>query len=559
MKAVVYTRFSSDRQREASSEDQARNCRRRAESEGWRIGEHYRDEGISGSTADRPGYKAMLRAAQAREFDVLLVDDLSRLSRDQIEFERTIRRLEFAGIRIVAVADGYDSQNKARKVQRGFKGLMNEVYLDDLRDKTHRGQEGQALKQFWVGGRPYGYRLTRIKDANRVDAHGEAVSIGTRLEIDPKSQAVVVEIYRRYADGASPRAIADELNRRGIPSPGSTWRNRKMRRTAGWLGSAVKAILCNELYRGSYVWNRTAWEKDPDTGKRRRTVRPKTDWICSQLPELQIVKEELWRRVQARHAHAAAMGANVREGIRRAGHKAGPNPRYLFSSLLKCGLCGGSMVIVGGAGKWKAYGCASHKDGGPHACGNGLYAKLHIVEDKLLSRLKDELLSDEAVEEIERRYAKASARQPKRADAEHDKRIRDLRAEVQNLTDAVASGALRTSKSLGERLQSAEAELERLTAENLARSKVIRLQPARIRDRIRQMARDLAIELGRDVNKARGVLRTILGNQIPVVPHESGKHLVAKIGLDLHQLCEVSGSQIFVVAGAGFEPATFGL
>src|SRR6516165_433022 len=75
MKAVVYTRFSSDRQREASSEDQARNCRRRAESEGWRIGEHYRDEGISGSTADRPGYKAMLRAAQAREFDVLLVDD----------------------------------------------------------------------------------------------------------------------------------------------------------------------------------------------------------------------------------------------------------------------------------------------------------------------------------------------------------------------------------------------------------------------------------------------------------------------------------------------------
>src|SRR5579859_6723586 len=139
MKAAIYTRFSSDRQREASSEDQARNCRRRLEEEGWQLAEHYKDEGISGATAARPAYQAMLRAASAGAFDVLLVDDLSRLARDSIEQERAIRRLEFQGRRVIAVSDGYDSTAKAavRKITRGVKGLMNEMRLDELREQVH--------------------------------------------------------------------------------------------------------------------------------------------------------------------------------------------------------------------------------------------------------------------------------------------------------------------------------------------------------------------------------------------------------------------------------------
>ena len=61
------------------------------------------------------------------------------------------------------------------------------------------------------------------------------------------------------------------------------------------------------------------------------------------------------------------------------------------------------------------------------------------------------------------------------------------------------------------------------------------------------------------MHKARTALRQIIGNEIPVLPHASGKHLVARIGLDTEPLLAASGSEIFVVAGAGFEPATFGL
>jgi site-specific DNA recombinase len=98
--------------------------------------------------ASRSEYRARLEAANRREFDLLVVDDLSRSARDSVEQERSIRRLEFQGVRTVATSDGYYSESKARKAQCGFKGLMNEIFLDDIREKTHRGLTGQALKGF---------------------------------------------------------------------------------------------------------------------------------------------------------------------------------------------------------------------------------------------------------------------------------------------------------------------------------------------------------------------------------------------------------------------------
>lgn len=69
---------------------------------------------MSGADNSRPQYQAMLAAAGRGEIDILLLDDLSRLSRDQVESEQVIRRLEFHGVRIIAVSDGYDSRTKRR-------------------------------------------------------------------------------------------------------------------------------------------------------------------------------------------------------------------------------------------------------------------------------------------------------------------------------------------------------------------------------------------------------------------------------------------------------------
>jgi hypothetical protein len=111
LRAVAYARYSSEQQRAASIEDQLRNFRRRANDEGWTVVREFADRAITGADSSRPQYREMLAAAERSDF-VLLVHDLSRLARDQVESERAIRRLEFRGIRIVATTDGYNCASR---------------------------------------------------------------------------------------------------------------------------------------------------------------------------------------------------------------------------------------------------------------------------------------------------------------------------------------------------------------------------------------------------------------------------------------------------------------
>jgi len=115
---------------------------------------------------------------------------------------------------------------------------MNEVFLDDLRERVHRGHEGQAHRGFWNGGRPYGYRLKPITDPNQRDAYGQPAQIGTKLEPDPAQAKIVRLMFERFVEGASCLTIARELNEQGVPSPGSTWK-RRTRRATGWVAVSV--------------------------------------------------------------------------------------------------------------------------------------------------------------------------------------------------------------------------------------------------------------------------------------------------------------------------------
>jgi hypothetical protein len=109
------------------------------------------------------------------------------------------------------------------------------VVHDDL-IIIRRGLTGQAMKQYWCGGRPYGYRLKPILDVNQRDAYGNPSRIGTVLEIDKAQADIVREIFESFARGISYFAIACSLNEREVPSPGSSWR-RRVRRCRD--GSAV--------------------------------------------------------------------------------------------------------------------------------------------------------------------------------------------------------------------------------------------------------------------------------------------------------------------------------
>lgn len=377
LKVALYARYSSDQQRAASIEDQFRNCRRRADAENWRIAETYADEAMSGADANRPQYQEILSAANRREIDVLLIDDLSRLSRDQVESERVIRRLEFLGIRIIAVTDGYDSETKAatRKIQRGVKNLINEMRLDELREQVHRGLTGQAMKNYWCGGRPYGYRLKPILDTSQKDAYGNPARVGTVLEIDSEQAMVIGEIFESYARGVSYFNIARSLNERGVPSPGSTWK-REVRRCQGWVGSAIRVMLRNPLYCGLVRWNVSQFVRDPDSGKYKRRRRAEADWGSHRDEGLRIVSDEVFEQVQAR------MRSHV-NGDKRL--KTGGKARYLLSGLMYCEACGANYVL----GDREKYVCSSYVHG--RACSNDARVRRDPVEDVVLARIRDQL------------------------------------------------------------------------------------------------------------------------------------------------------------------------
>lgn len=200
-RVASYGRYSSENQREASIDDQFRNCEKRAEQEGWTVVHRYQDKAISGSTSERPGYQQMLKYAQAHLFEVVLVDDFSRLSRDQVETETARRQRVHWGVCLIGVSDGIDIAAEGHKMLSSFKGIMNEVFLDDLRDKTRRGMVGQVLKGYHGGGRSYGYRLVPEYDPSKKDPYGQPARIGTRLEIDPDQARWVQWVFESYADG----------------------------------------------------------------------------------------------------------------------------------------------------------------------------------------------------------------------------------------------------------------------------------------------------------------------------------------------------------------------
>jgi hypothetical protein len=245
----------------------------------------------------------MMRDAEAKRFDILLVDDLSRLSRDHVETERARRRLVYWGVRLLGISDGIDTTAKGHKMLSGVKGLMNEAFLDDLREKTCRGMVGQALKGYHCGGRSYGYRLVPQFDSARKDPYGQFVKIGTRLEKNPEQASWVEWIFERYAEGWSPLKIVEELNRLCIAPPGIAFRRRSTR-VPTWCASALHGdtnqgtgLLNNPLYVGQYIWNRARWEKHPDTRKTKRILRDKSEWIITPAPHLGIIDDALWERV----------------------------------------------------------------------------------------------------------------------------------------------------------------------------------------------------------------------------------------------------------------------
>src|SRR6516164_10503336 len=211
-RCAVYSRFSSDRQSPVSIEDQIRKCREYASRQGWTVleGHIYADHSVTGTIAERAGLQRLVAAAEqkARAFDAILIDDTSRLTRKLADALNLYEKLTFAGVRLVAVSQGVDSDSAQAELLIGVHGLIDAVYWRELAEKTHRGMQGLALRGFHTGGRCFGSSSVKAPDGS------------VRLEVNPTEAEIINRIYRLYAEsGCSMKRIAHSLNSEGVISP----------------------------------------------------------------------------------------------------------------------------------------------------------------------------------------------------------------------------------------------------------------------------------------------------------------------------------------------------
>jgi site-specific DNA recombinase len=207
VKVAIYARYSSDNQRDASIADQLRVCREFAVRHGWTVVQEFADHAISGATLLRSGFQALMRDALNGRFDVVLAEALDRFSRDQEDTAGLFKRLTFVGVHIVTLAEG-----DITHLHVGLKGTMNALFLKDLADKTRRGLRGRVELGKSGGGLCFGYKVARA-------THDGASVTGDR-EMVPTDAAIIRRIFRDYADGLSPKAIAKRLNAERSPGPG---------------------------------------------------------------------------------------------------------------------------------------------------------------------------------------------------------------------------------------------------------------------------------------------------------------------------------------------------
>jgi len=267
MRATIYARYSTENQREASVEDQFRECTRLAERVGATLtGIRFFDKGISGGTSDRPGYQEMLTAARARAFDAILAEDLSRLWRGMAEQAPRLAELSDLGVHVIT--HDFDSRQESAELLGAVSGAMNSIYRREISRRTKRGLEGCAMKGEPVGGRCYGYENTTT--------------------VNLAQAGIVRQIFTRYGLlQGSAAGIAAGLNEHDILAPRGG-------------ASTILSILTNPRYTGAYQYGATYSRPSAvDSRLRTRLVRSEP-LVVRQDEALRIVSAELWAAVQKR-------------------------------------------------------------------------------------------------------------------------------------------------------------------------------------------------------------------------------------------------------------------
>ena len=314
--AAQYLRMSTEHQ-QYSLDNQSAAIQKYAECHGFTVIRTYSDPAKSGlSLKDRRGLRDLLQHVTGgnTDYKAILVYDVSRWGRFQDTDESA--HYEFlcksAGVPIHYCAETFVNDGSLpSSIMKALKRAMAGEYSRELGVKVIAGQKRLAELGFKQGGIPgYGFRRLLVSEnrtPKQVLAHGEMKSISTDRVILVPGPACEVEevreIFRKFtADGMSFKAIARDLNQRGVPSI----KNKR------WTHSVVASLLSHPKYVGCNVFNRTTTR----LGSAPVAV-PRSDWVIRPGAHEEIVDTKTFALAQEiRGRTARKPNEQLLEGLR---------------------------------------------------------------------------------------------------------------------------------------------------------------------------------------------------------------------------------------------------
>lgn len=352
--AVIYARYSSHSQRDASIEQQVAACRRFADRQEIEIVAVYEDRAITGTNDRRPGFQKMIKDAERHNWQYVIVYTLDRFARDRYASAVYKRRLKDCGVKVLSAMEQISDDPTGILMESLLEGLA-EYYSSELSRKIRRGMDDNASKCLCNGQIPFGYR--RGEDG--------------RFAIDEQEAPIVQEIYRRIRDGAKLSELIHDINSRGILN----------KRGNKWSYSTFNALLSNERYTGLYIYKDT---RIP--GGMPKIIDPA---LFDAVQMIMHTKKNPRKRTALSPDEKAALPQRRRQ----------ENGIYYLTGKLFCGHCHEPMIGVSGRSKngplYYYYTCKGKRT--EHKCQKKNVSR-DFIEKFIATALKETMLNDRAIQ-----------------------------------------------------------------------------------------------------------------------------------------------------------------
>ena len=375
-RVAIYTRVSTVEQAEEgySIDEQERLLIEYCNKNDYEVYETYSDKGISGKDIKhRPSIKKLLKDAEDKKFDMVLVWKINRISRKLSDVLKMVELFENNNIAFKSYSEPFDTTTPSGKMQFQMMALIGEFERGTIAQNVKMGMCARARAGKWCGNTVLGYDLVQNSETTNKKRKD------TKLTINEDEAKIVKEIFTLYSEGYGYKAIVTAINKKGY----------KTKKGNPFSIGGIKDILTNPVYIGKIRYNlRQNWSE-----KRRRNINPKP--IMEDGIHDPIISLELWDKVQTILKSKKGKPSRIYDG------------EYPLTGILKCPVCGAGMVIMRTTNKLKDgtkkriayYACGNWKNKGTTVCHSNTI-RCDKANEYVFGKISELISNDKLIKDI---------------------------------------------------------------------------------------------------------------------------------------------------------------